>query len=709
MQRSVWTNLGSLSSYMIGRDTYDQDKLGYGPLIRQNNGATNEDDFAGPFPITVLRPMEASVAIPGIYPWAMRWTQEIDWEFYADNAAVAATRRILYATYNRTTGVRTYQGFVTLTYPVATNHTIRALRMTYDTYTVGTASVAGTAVTGIGTTWVTDRMCIGSRIGFGTTAPSAVGTWYEIGAIPGETSIQLTASGGVISAGPYVIEDLRCVTVNTNATAANGGVFVTKGLRPELFSSVGTTIPAAVSTDNIRAVYWLADAATVLNTVALGAGLEDKTSWVSQNLWVLDTVANPILYKYNIRKALTLASGKDTTAFVLKTGAGGALTGTASQANNGRLAMTNHGPGSGQNCMYFTTTTRVYRTVPLTGILSGSTTWIADSMNELTPGTANTYPLTSTMNSIEYSSVLDTFVIPTSNNRMYVTQYRTDGSQFDRMMLINTTQTDVGSISSGTTPFPSYNAAAFSAWVEGGLLYLARIGTTAAINQLFTIPLGADWAYVGQADNVNRLISPRMALTDIDKFVAAKVTCAEILGTSDSHHLQMTPEPFRAYYRTTGISDNSGAWTALDQTLSMSGVDGAPYAQLMLEFRVGYSMIPARIFRMGFDYEDLSTDSHYQLSMGESSLASKQFAWRHSTAFGSSGFALRVRLYDAVSGGLLVDDNTTTPTGTWERSTDGASYSAWTAEDKTNDTTYVRYTPLSLADSIKVRAVLTLN
>jgi hypothetical protein len=69
-----------------------------------------------------------------------------------------------------------------------------------------------------------------------------------------------------------------------------------------------------------------------------------------------------------------------------------------------------------------------------------------------------------------------------------------------------------------------------------------------------------------------------------------------------------------------------------------------------------------------------------------------------------------VRLYDAVSNSLLVDDETATPTGTFEQSTDlGLNWTAWTNADKTNENTYIRYTPLSLGDNIKVRALLTLN
>lgn len=97
MKRSAMLRLGALPAYRVGLETYDPDKLGLGPLMFQANGVAADDDYAGPLPITVTRPMEASVAIPYAFPWAMRWSQSAtsqkDWLFAADNATAAATRR----------------------------------------------------------------------------------------------------------------------------------------------------------------------------------------------------------------------------------------------------------------------------------------------------------------------------------------------------------------------------------------------------------------------------------------------------------------------------------------------------------------------------------------------------------------------------------------------------------------------------------------
>jgi hypothetical protein len=149
----------------------------------------------------------------------------------------------------------------------------------------------------------------------------------------------------------------------------------------------------------------------------------------------------------------------------------------------------------------------------------------------------------------------------------------------------------------------------------------------------------------------------------------------------------------------------------LDDHLDLTGFAASDYIQLMAEFRtIGITCVPNKIHSVSVIYEDNSTDSHYQPSVANSDIANKRFAWRLSGSWGSTVPTLRVRLYDAVSGGILVDDNTASPNGTFEKSTDGGSnWTTYDTSDKTNETTYIRYTPASLGDNIKVRALLTQN
>lgn len=695
----------------VAYTSYDATKTNLGSLIQQRTGALDTDKFAGPMPIGLARPMEASTSIAAVYPHVIEVDSDTHWVFLADNATAAATRRIVKYTYTISTGVFNWDGFITLTFPTATVHTIRGFRMTRDFYTTGTAAVSGTAVTGSGTSWSSSRIAVGSRIGFGSTNPSSITTWYEISAVGSNTGITLTTNAGTIADGPYVIEELRAIVSTTNATLTNGGLFVAKGLREAVFTIGGTTIPAATATDNIRAVYWLADAGTVTNTIACGVALGDFDSWTEQYVYVIDgTTTTNRVYKYNIRASLTgLASGKSTTAFTLVTGAQ-TPTGTCSQTNNGRIGTLSHGPGNGIQSLYFATTTRVYRAA-LSGITSGNVSWQSDAMVEVPPGGSATYPLTSALSSVELAGSIDRIFVMstgTAGARSYVTKYNTNSDPFDHIFLADDKQYDQSITDSGATAHPAISASPFSVWSESGVAYLARISAAAATNQMYAVPIGAHWTYAGGVPQ-QRLITPSMSTPNAAVFSKVYVNEASMAGSGT---LGLSTEAYRLYYRTSGIDDDSGSWTLLGDTHDMSGIAPTTEIQFMFEFRIlGTSCIPARIHSIAAIYEDNTTDSHYQPSVGQSSTTSKYFAWRFSTAFGGTVPTLRVRLYNATTGTLILDDTTTaSASGTFEKSTnDGGAWGAYDTSDKGNETTYIRYTPTSFADNIKVRALLTQN
>lgn len=645
----------------------------------------------------------------------------IDWVFLADGAATAATRRITMFEFRRGTSTFTWKGFITQTYPTATNHTITGMRTVYAKYTTGTVEVATATVTGSGTTWSADRINIGSRIGFGSTDPTQIATWYYINAVGSDTSITIqnnvTASGtgGVasnitVSAGTaYVIEDLRALTTTTNATATNGGLFMSLGLSYGDFAPAGTTIAAAVATDKVKAVYWLADAGTVTNDANSGLALDDQDSWTQQYCYVIERVAatTPSIYKYNFRTALgSISSGKTTSAFLFATGTQ-TVTGNTTATNNGRVGTLQHGPGSGVKSLYFATTTRIYR-VAISNITNGSSSFLSDSMVEVPTGGTGTYTATGALTGVEISDQIDRLIITSTGAagvRSYVTKYNTNSDPFDHIFLVDSKQLDQSTANSNSVPHPGIQAGIINVWSEEGLTYICRAGTTSATNQLYAVPLGADWSY---ADGTvkQRLYTPKLLTPNAEKFARAYFNSAQYLGNGN---LTLPTEPVRMYYRTTGIDDNTGSWTLLDQAGDMTGVSGTTEIQFALEFRIiGTFCLPNRIYSVCVVYEDDTTDSHYQPSVAFSSTADKRFAWRFSTAFGSTVPTLRVRLYDAVSGSELLDDNTASPTGTFEKSTnDGGAWGAYNTTDKANDTTYIRYTPASLGDNIKVRALLT--
>lgn len=107
-------------------------------------------------------------------------------------------------------------------------------------------------------------------------------------------------------------------------------------------------------------------------------------------------------------------------------------------------------------------------------------------------------------------------------------------------------------------------------------------------------------------------------------------------------------------------------------------------------------------------YASNGKESKRAFSADKSSAASKIFAWWFKTAFGGTVPTLTVRLYNASTGGLLLTDTTaTSANGTFEKSTDGTTWGAYNTTDRANTTTYIRYSPTSLADNINVEAYIT--
>ncbi len=723
--RAVIQRLGALATYRYGVDSYDSTKLGLGPLMVQNNGGA-EASYAGPMPIAIVRPSESPISTSTSFPWSMRWQAtaagDIDWVFMIDSSAAAATRKLSMYTFDRRASAWTWVGYTTITNPSSGNMTVRGFSMTYDLYTTGTVtgSSGNAGITGSGTAWSASRIPAGCRIGFGSTDPTQITTWYVISSIGSDTAITLTATLSGNVSGAYVIEDLRAVLAMTSG-AGTSGLFVVKGLYKDFFTTNGAnSIAAATNADNIRACYWLADAATDTNNTPIGLAVAAKTSWTNQLVYIVDGTSTPSLYVYNLRAALTLASGKDTTSLVVKTGTiPTALAGTPSQLNNLELATTNHGPGIGKPCLYFTTTTRMYRSYDVSTITTGSTTWLADAMIETPPGGINTYPTAGNFQTLAYAASIDKFVITQTTSstgyRNYVTQYRTDSGPMDRVWGVDARQTDVAAADGTTTPIPTDSGQTMSVYCDTGMCYLAGVAATAATNRVYAAPFGADWEYTGVPNNTKScLVLPAISTADAVQYTNIILNDVQVVGGNTGYNLGLSTEPLRVWYRTAGILDDSGAWTLADSTGVLTKAAGTKI-QLRIEFRtIGVACLPARVCAAGVAYTDIGVDVHFQPSVGKSSAASTQFAWRFATAFGGAVPALRLRLYDSVTNTLLVDDNTTAPVGLFESTTNGGtSWSTYNQanniSDKGNETTYIRYTPASLGSGIKVRALLTLQ
>lgn len=699
----------------LSESAYDYTKWNLGKGLIYNAGAGAIDKYIAP-QFSAIRPMEEGTAFACLYTYAINFSSTIDYVFGLENsAAAAATRRIHLWSVNKKTGSTSWNGFITITYLTATAHTARDFKIDRKQYSTGTVQTTGTALTGSGTTFAASKIAIGARIGFGSTDPSQITNWYRITVRTSDTALTLGTSPGNIAPGTaYVIEEYRPIVLNTNATTTNGGIHMAKGVSIEDFTGGGTTIAVAVSTDDQKACYWIKDAAVQTNIVGAGMTLDHASATdTSLDTYVVDLVSagNYKFYKYNLRAALTVATGASVSAWVLATG-NNPVTGTGSQNANLTLATTSHGTGSGVKSLYMVTTTRIYR-APVTQITTTSTTVFSspsDVIVETPLGGTSTYTATSTLSTIEYLSSMDAFVVGTTHaasNFSYITQYVSSGTQFQNAFGRDFKHWEQ-SAKDSTHPVMFTNSLTAFHWSDSGttnLIYGTKQGTTALLNQIYVMAFGADRNYANTT--AGYLISPQITTTNVLKYYRAFMNHLNTLG---SGNLQKATEGFDLYIRTTNItSDATSSWNLVDETNDISSYAGASSVQFKVQFRtIGENCLPARILGLNVSYEDNTTDSHYSIDVGKSSLASKIFAWWFNTAWGSTVPTLYVRLYDADTGGLLLEDDTATPTlGTFEKTTDGTSWVSYTTADRTNATTWIRYTPSSLADNIKVQAYLT--
>ena len=247
--------------------SYDSTKTLLGSLMRQYTGSNSDDKYVSTNPSSIVNQVELT---GGSYfmPHVVQWSSNIFWVFVASNATAAVTRNIGLYEFDKTTSIITWKGFITLSGTTfAGNKTVRGLRGFVYTHTTGKVSTSGlsTTITGSGTGFQSERIASGARIGFGTTDPTQVSTWYEISSINSET--ELVIFGGGVNLPPdtsYVIEEVRIAVLTTTVPIQNGGIHLIKGLNYGTFTVGGTTIlesslASPANTDNVRASYLLKD------------------------------------------------------------------------------------------------------------------------------------------------------------------------------------------------------------------------------------------------------------------------------------------------------------------------------------------------------------------------------------------------------------------------------------------------------------------
>lgn len=685
--------------------TYDSTKLNLGWLMTSSVDAEGKR-YVSPFEPRFTRGSEITDDPP--FSWqghdfttigSLQYDVDTIWCFatYGEiESSGAINKRIFFFTYKKSTNTITnrYES-ANFTNTPNTYHGCYSINPTMDLHTTGSVQVIGTQVTGSGTTWQTDGACIGNRIGFGSTSSADITTWYEISSISNDTN--LTIINGVVTDGvpqilnltgsvPYVIEDFRISYINRASNIVTSrGIILVKGLRPEIFAISPPTIPSSTTVDNLRACYRLVDGATTSATFSpISSVLEPKVSFTEQYLY---TVSKPApgtisIQKFNIRANLSssLTAGRASGSFVFTTG--NQTHGGTNTSETDVIAKDNSGN------YYVSHYTRISR-IPTASIAAASTTFIADNMIENPPGTSTTFALSSQRADICYMPQIDRLYIShlQGTGRNYISRY-ISGGEFETQVHTNDIiQQTTYLVNEFETLTPNFLSSRFSAHYNNGVMFIAR-DTSTDNNIIYALPLEADAQF--ESTSSACIITPQLFTTSASAYTGIYVDSTDYFNTN---RFALPRQPYYLYYRTSGITDNSGPWSYLNPSSSMPTVSGS--IQFKLTFStLGYYSMPARVHGITISYSSSLPQqavSNYDMIPQETDLGSQIFAWRQSSEFNPLPTDLNINIYSG-SAVILTDTIISSLSGSWEYSVNsGNTWSSLTTPVNSVGS-YIRYT-----------------
>jgi len=144
----------------------------------------------------------------------------------------------------------------------------------------------------------------------------------------------------------------------------------------------------------------------------------------------------------------------------------------------------------------------------------------------------------------------------------------------------------------------------------------------------------------------------------------------------------VAPEPFNMFYRTNGITDNSGKWIYLPDDGDLTGTSPSTSIQFMFEFQViGNYGIPGRILSVDMIYNTQDTlPSHLQWSFSDSNNSDGTIGFIQKTLYGSVP-NLQIDYYRADTDvNLMTQTSTSTTNGTFQY-WNGGSWAAGLGSD----------------------------
>ena len=582
---------------------YNPYKLSIGNLIKLYTSESSTKNY-----LSALQPepMFSSYTVSNYAAYMIdtyKFSENITWIFYNDNRNSNSNAFSLFI-HNRLLDEVYLKGGVFISRP--SNFFDDSFKVTVDNYTTGTVSGTGSAITGSGTFWIDEKISIGARIGIGSFEPEFITEWYEISAISSNTSITISQSllKTIPVNTPYVIEEIRIIQfLNSTSNSALNGIFVTKGLNFDAFDIQFFTIPMATTSDGIRATYILRDASSSTFTNLQTGCIANKIDNNTQYAYLLHAVSGTVgqVFRFNLRASYTgLSSGVSLSAFNFKTSQI-----TFPESFLGRdfksscMIKVKNGIGNDEPCFYFTSSQFAYR-ITESSIGNNVPFYFDRQLLNYPQGEYNLSSAAFTIRGIDYDNLTDRFITSTYNgpvaakNRIF--KYDPAAPNIEASLGFTNEYTfniDTADFSSRPYSAATFNNSSSWASAKDGLIYRTLS------NHVLTLNLGADFVYAESTNNY--AITPLISCPYNAKFEKITLDLVDYFGELDSG---IVNEPYKIYYRTNGILDNSGSWNLINQTGDLSSVTPSDKIQFKIIFRtLGGSGWYAQIHSINVHYK----------------------------------------------------------------------------------------------------------
>jgi hypothetical protein len=469
-------------------------------------------------------------------------------------------------------------------------------------------------VTGTNTTWLSEKIASGARIGFGSTEPSKIEKWHDIAAIYSNTSLSVSDEiMDVISPNtPYCIQEMRFIYYGLyDLTSAQNSIHIIKGINPNIFKNTGHFINSATTVDNLRAIYRLKDfASSTLNNV-YQISIAPKIDKDNQYIYLLNVPTSSTtlrIYKFNLRTSLNdLSGGVSLAGYMYRTNT---ITGLFEMfGRNYRYApVVSAESGRSKNIPSIFGT--AYGRNPNTNEYKSWVIRISESsikadtdfpidIAPFVPTTSRDVLRNATYRKISYDPVIDKFIGSNFADWAYGKNYITDlnfNEEINYAPLGHHARWRNEPSNSDYSAKNEYRSDfTLQSWNDteicNGILYRRHSSF------VYAEPIHADLNFADKTKNF--IVTPIIGCANNVKFDKISVNFDEYVG---DYEQGFQPDLFKVYARVSGMNDDSGPWTEVINS-DISSFAVSDKIQFKFTYKIiGMLGIVARIHSISVNY-----------------------------------------------------------------------------------------------------------